>query len=483
MPLRTHAPPDDSAGAILDALAARLSGATTKAAGTTPGTTRAHGPGGMLSTPGLDPNIVNAMVIPLQGLAAELPVHMSNEVNPVFGILTGQTADVGAEPTLPCDLGPVAGNLKLCQQTWTYGRMSMQSSVLDITAAGQIVNRGEFLDHRLVGNPFAQIPQTPILTGPARTNALARNEAEKSLFELTAGWFRRYAKLIFTGNPVNTVGSTGYIEYNGLDRIINTGYKDSITNVVCPRADSLIVSYALDMGAGTNGAVLVNIISEIIRNRRYFAAEVGLGDVEHALVMPYGLFYALTAIWPCAYNTTGCVLPASATQFVNSSDQINMRDDMRQRNVLRVDDGREIRVIVDNSIAETYNAGTDRYTSGIYLVPLRAAGMDLTYWDFFNFRGPNGALEVAQRMAPADQFMASSDGRFLVTKQSASGWCVQAGMIARPRIVMRAPFLAARVTGVSYSLRFPTISPFIGAPGYANGGNTGYAGTTYVSPV
>jgi hypothetical protein len=79
-----------------------------KAVSTTPTTTYAHGPGGLLSAPGLSKDIINAMLLPHMGVQSRLPSYPSNEANPLYAILTGVTATSGSEPTGVCDDPPVA---------------------------------------------------------------------------------------------------------------------------------------------------------------------------------------------------------------------------------------------------------------------------------------------------------------------------------------------------------------------------------------
>src|SRR5262245_8025494 len=95
-----------------------------KASPTSPLVGPPHGPNALFNTPGLEPGIVNAMIQPLPGFLGALRrmghVRTSVYTSPVFGILTGQTASTGTEPTQACAAGRMPGNLKLCQQTWSF---------------------------------------------------------------------------------------------------------------------------------------------------------------------------------------------------------------------------------------------------------------------------------------------------------------------------------------------------------------------------
>ena len=83
-------------------------------------------PGGLFNTPGLNPYIPTTFV-PTEGLEDVLEanghVFTSIEDQPLFGILTGQTASQGEEPTTSCDENVrTPGNLKMCEQVWKFGQ-------------------------------------------------------------------------------------------------------------------------------------------------------------------------------------------------------------------------------------------------------------------------------------------------------------------------------------------------------------------------
>src|SRR5690349_8156853 len=204
--------------ALFNAMAAGLA---TKDAGTSPGA-MLHGPGGLLATPGLNRQLVNAMILP-RGLSARLPVRKSVDTNEIFGILTGLTSSTGSEPTANCADWPLVGQFKLCKQQHPFGQQGRMSQVLNVKYAGQVVNRGEFRDNVLLGNPTMDNGAVP---GPINWQRALQFEYETTPAELYTGYFRDYARYIYTGNPLNT-GSAGFQQYRGLDLLINTGKRDA----------------------------------------------------------------------------------------------------------------------------------------------------------------------------------------------------------------------------------------------------------------
>ena len=441
---------------LLMALAAALT--RQKAVSSTPSSIYPHGEGGLFSQPALNQDILNAMSTPRPGLGAMLPVRPSNLINPLYGVLTGMTASSGSNPTTPCADGKQPGNLLLCQRLIPFGRIPMDSQVIQIDRAGELASRGDFLDHNLVGNPFAG-PTSPISVDPREA---LRSNSKKKLLELMVAYDRDNARLLYAGNPSNTTGSEGYIEFNGLDIQLNTGSVDAISTTACAAVDS-IVKAAGGIDIATNGGVIVTKITEIYNALQHRAAQAGLAPGEDRAVDDLGVFRALTAVWPCSYLTSGCSVSGNQEVNVNAADQVAMRDAMRAGKYLLID-GQKVPVIEDVAIAETV-ISTGVYQSDIYFVPLTILGSrPATYWEYFNFDGPYGAMEAAADFAAAGTFTTFGSGRFLLHKKPPTNWCAQIGLLGKPRVICEAPFLGGRFTGLRYTPFIHEVSPFLATP-------------------
>lgn len=437
---------------------------TEKNAGTTPGT-RLHGPGGMLGNYGLNPQTINAMVMPT-GLAGKLKAIASTNTNEIIPILTGLTASTGSQNTTACADGKTVGSLKVCHQTYPFGRLSLESQVLQVDRVGETINRGEFTDNVLFGAPQVENNISPAINW---TSAL-RSEVDKKLTELFAGYAREYAPLIYSGNFINTAGNTGYQEYYGLDTIINTGKRDALNNgVLCPAADSTVVDFA-GLNVSTNGSTAYAYIAAVVNKLRRLAKQTGLEEVEWVFTGTFGLFYELTAIWPCVYATARCN-PDTIVRSASLEEQTAMRDEMRNGEYLLVE-GKPIPFIIDDSITETIPGAVGTYQSDLYLVPLRAKGKEITYLQYFSMLPE--AIAAANAMAPAGSFVPYNGGRFLLHRKPPSNECVQVRVTERPRLIMDAPFLAARFTDLRYTITANQHQrdPFPGSPYFVNGGST-----------
>jgi hypothetical protein len=428
-----------------------------KAAGSTPSGVNAHGTGGLFSSMGLSRPLFSAMVLPQVGLQSVLPVRYSNETNPLYGLITGVTASTGSNPTGVCDDPPYAGSMKLCTHSFVFSRLSRRTRVFDIESAGQTINRGEFTDLQVFGGIKPGSPNAPTIPfgNGDMTNAAAAT-AFKAMFEFGVSWIRDFARQIYTGNPTNNTAGGGYKEFYGLDTLINTGYRDAETGVACPAADSLVYSFA-NADVKTNSASIVSYVTSIYRNLNFIASRANMNPVKWALSGSFGLFYALTEVWPIAYATyrDAGLIPTGATQFVDSSDIMKLREDMRgdlyERNgQYLLIDGQRVPFIIDDAIEETQS--TVSFISDLYFVPMTVlGGQPVTFLEYFNYDAPGAAMEMAKTFAPTDSFFTTDGGRFLFHKKPPTNTCVEVVAYTRPRLMLLTPYLAARLTDIKYT--------------------------------
>ncbi len=227
--------------------------------GSTPSTVMGHGAGGLFSHHALEQPVFSAMMLPFMGIQSILPVRPGRSDNPLHGIFTGVTATTGTEPTGVCDDPPTVGLSKLCMHQFVFGRQSRQTRVFDLDNFGRTRDRADHLDLQLLGNPFndpANAQNVPMMPAASSADGALRNEIAKALFEFAVGWSRDFALEMYTGNPANNTAGGGRKFFNGLDILINTGYRDAETGTACAAADSLIHSFH-NLNVGTSGTVAV----------------------------------------------------------------------------------------------------------------------------------------------------------------------------------------------------------------------------------
>jgi hypothetical protein len=445
----------------------------------------AHGPGGLFSSPALERPLFSAMPLPRQGLLSRLPVRENKYANPLYGIITGQTVTTGEEPTGPCDDPPTAGLLKLCTQTAYFGRQSRQSRVFELDRMGLLQDRGEHLDLQWIGNPFTTgdvAVAGPTIAGMSTTGAL-NSEIGKALVEFGVAWSRDFAYEVFTGNPTNNTAGGGRKYYRGLDLLINTGYRDAYTGQACPAADSLVLSLG-DQNISTSTAAQQQIVRNMVGTFRYLntrASDAGLTPVKWAFVMHPDLFYAITEFWPCQYSTYRCasVFSSSQPQFTDTRDLLSMRDEMRGNmyeytGQYLLIDGQKVEVILDNSVPYT-SIGAGVYESSYYIVPLTVLGgtavLDMEY---LPYTGERSVMEAAQAFGVASFYQATDNGRFAWHFKPPTNWCVQFLAKTEPRLILRTPYLASRMTDIRYQPTVISPSWDPSGPSYIDGGRTDY---------
>lgn len=437
---------------------AAILAAAYKASGTTNAVIPPHGPNALFNYPGVSPGVVATIVTPT-GIEDFLEqaghVRMSQDTREIFAILTGQTASSGTEPTSGCNEDvPIPGDLKICRQTFPFGELTMKSKPIQVDRAGELLNRSEPLDLRLLNDPFAALPQPQPLT----IGEVLRSTVAKALAELTLDIRRRHARLIWTGNPANTATNTGgYQEYNGFERVVNTGKTDVVSGVACPAADS----YLYDFGNAiiqNNASLTMQTIREAFRHLSRLASDVGIDNVGWVFVMRYQLFLALVDIWACAYYSYRCysAFPGGGAPSVEATGAtIQLREAMLQGQFLLID-GQRVPVIIDNTATEL-NVGGGNFQSDVYLLPLTSptfndTGGQITYMEYFNYRGPYGMAAEVGRLGPDNEYGVSPDGRFAIFYLGGTAFCKQVMIRTRKRVVCRAPFLAARIQNLRYNV-------------------------------
>jgi hypothetical protein len=448
-----------------------------------------HGYNALWNQPGVEPGVMSTYIGPMgleQYLESRGHVQMSMFLNPVFQILTGQTAGSGDEATSVCSEDvPIPGDLKVCNQAYPFGEFTLKSKPLRVDNAGELINRSEPLDLRLLNNPFGDA-MTIIPTGDAN---IFRNKLAKNTLELVNDYKRRYSGLVFTGNIVNAsyyeAGAYGY-QYQGLDRLVNTGYTDTFTQTTCPAADSTVVNAGGAIIQNTAGATVTRYI-EYYRAVSYLAEQLAVNDVEWVWVMRYQKFLALTQVWPCAYETYRCFNASpndsSIVIDVSASEQQAMRQAMRNGHYLLID-GKQVPVVIDNTMTEL-NAGGGNFQSDTYLLPVKSAalGGQLLYLDYFNYRGPFGMQSIISQLGPTDEYRVSSDGRFAIFFMAGLAYCKQVMMRTRKRLILRAPFLAVKIEDEQYTVYVHERNFEPGTSFYEDGGATSFAGQSfYASP-
>lgn len=449
------------------------------ATGTPITTGYSHGPGGVLTFPGVDPQVFHTAVGNI-GILGSLPTKPSVFTNPTYETITGVQADASStEKNGVCDDAIVAGLMKGCIVTSVFGRYERSTPEMEINRLGQRIDRADPMDLALVGTPFAGSSPFGNLATNATPGDILTNEISRKFFERNLSLHRLLSRQIWRGNPANNKAGGGYKELTGLSTLVNTGYKDAQTGTSCPSIDSQVMDFNnARIDAAGNGTQIVEAMAYLMNYLEALANDTGVAPVRWVIVMRDMLFFELTKVWPCSYLTTGCQVASGATLFVTADEQIRMRDDMRTNRYLMVN-GRRYDVLLDDGISFDTNTTSASVTSGcersdIYVLPMSVAGgvstLFLEYFDYSN-ASMSSALE-------GNMILARVEGAFLtVPKQK--NFCVQWQSKIEPRLVLRTPWLAGRIKNVQYCPLLQPRQPFPDDPYFVDGGVTSRSGPSY----
>lgn len=451
---------------LVDALVKRLQYKHTTPTGT-PSTPYYTGPAGLFGVAGLERELISTRVQP-RGLASVLPARGSVTMNPLFPYITGFLDESGSDPATVCADGPTPGPGKSCLQTAAFGRYTYMTRELELNRLGQRINRGEFQDFMLVNPPLVET-QGGILDGFGGSPDLVQ-EVMMRFLEVGIAFQNKLMRQLYLGNPANNNIGGGYSEFPGLDILIGTNKVDAITGNECPSLDSDIKDFNYE---NVNTGTIINVLSYMMRYLRSVSSRTNMDPTSWVLVMREELFWELSAIWPCAYLTYRCNVQdnTQALGQFDTTDAIAMRDAMRNEQYILID-GIRYPVVFDDGITEDSNTTNARvpnpcFASDIYVIPMTSAGRVVTYWEYFDYnQGPMQGVAQGQ----LGDFFWTDGGMYLWHKKPPLNWCVQWISKIEPRVILRTPQLAGRLTNVVYCPLQHTREPFPDDPYFVDGG-------------
>jgi hypothetical protein len=453
-----------------------------------------HGVNGLFNRRDRDNPVFSAMMTPNMGVADAIPVfNGARFLDNQFGgtdaafdsLITGMTAgdldDFANQPTAPCEDGPTGGLLKFCSLVNTYGNYKMSTREVEIDRAGRVA---DMVDAQMVqvANQFPPgLFATPTET-PSLQNAV-NNELAMRVWEMIMSFQRMFAPRVFTGSPTNNNGEARDIV--GLDIHINSGNKvDATYQTVCTAANSDVKNFNNGVvGSSAAGNIMQYLeMADAFVNHK--ARRQGLGTPEYIVGMRPELWQEITEIIPAQkYERVIAVV----NRVTNGRAMMDARGVYDERNAIRASmlipvNGRFLRVVVDDTIAETSLgniAGVPTYASTIYGIPLTVLGAyPVTFWEYFNH---GNAQELAIQARAAGLTWVTDGGMFRWFSDFSKG-CLKLNAKFTPRLRMRTPQIAWRINNVGYAplQHFSSWDP--SSSYFVDGGvTTGDAGPLYYS--
>jgi hypothetical protein len=455
--------------------------------GFTPTTNFIHGPNGIFNTPGIERDVFASRVMP-KGMLAVLPSRGVIDTNPITAYLSGFTAESGTEPSTECADCVEAGEVKSCRQVTQFGEICRDTAPLNMSKIGRRVNSGETSDLMLVNDPGLSNAPMWVPPGiPKDLQAILTSEVWSRWITLGVAFEEKMANLLWTGNAANS-NAAGYAEYEGFERLVNTGHSDVVTGIACPSIDSLV--HNMNYTTVENGAAeIFNYLTAAVRYVKHNADRMAFNPVQWVFVMKENLFRMLADRWPCVFASYGC--NATANDVSNNVDGLRqkaMQDEMFNGRFLEID-GTRFPVVVDDAIPyesniDNGNLPSGTFASDIYFLPLTVrGGRIVTFMEYFDYA--RGVMPGVAQGRLTNEYW-SDGGRWLWTFNRTS-WCVKWKSKIEPRLRLLTPQLAFRMQNIQYTPLINFREPFHAQPGvpgsensyFIDGGATEGSGLIY----
>lgn len=412
-----------------------------KTVGNTMTANKLHGINGLFSTPGLERDVITAMVRP-QGIGSVLPALPSTTEDPRYPSITGFTDVVGSEPTTSCADAPY-GYMKGCNLTARFGLARRDTNVIDITKVNLKTNRGEMNDLILRGKLLGMENLSPRgISDADAITILTKSE----MVGVGVQFERLLSRQLWQGTTAIAN------QFPGLDAQIVTGQKDADSGTTCPALDSDVKDFAWDLVGGT-GRSIVEYVSMMGWYLNYNAVGMGLDPVKWVIAMRPELWFELSAVWPCQYLSHRCNIDKSATNPIVINDNVNvaMRDQMRRDMVLPVN-GINYPVVVDTGIYEynnttNANCAAGQYASSLYFVPLTIQGnFPVTYREYLDYGMADRDISL---LNGTETFW--TDGGMYSWAVEYNKWCFHLAARTEQRVILRTPQLAGKIQRIKYT--------------------------------
>lgn len=424
---------------------AAAGGGLVKKASGTPISTYAYNTGGLFGVCSTHPWLINAMVGPM-GYEGKLNWFGSETESENVQSLT-YIGSSGYDQTGKCgDCG--TPTIRRCAQTTCFGRICQSTEEMAFDELGLKAN--------------VNVPQLAIygnLTDPAGNVLIRQGERVTNMFTLhvAAAAYnlrRRVGTMLWSGNPTANAG--GYAEFPGFDLWINTGKSDALTGLACNALDSVISNYGSAVVGATGSPSIVNRVAGIIRSIRYRIMTSGFDPASAAIdiVMHPTLWDCVASAFACEYGLSCQSTSASISMENNALEIARLRDEFLNNEYIRVD-GRNYPVTLDNGITVTNSphGNETKRCSTLYVITRELAGAPnggvITYGQYQDMMRTGGdVIAWFQRMFGARHVQVTDGGRYAVAPTTYGGFCFDARVLVKPRVVMLMPQLSGRITNV-----------------------------------
>lgn len=445
-----------------------------------------HGTGSMFGAVavGIEPDVISAMLM-WQGIADRLPLRGVRTREVLLPFITGVDRTSSQEPSNEC-ADCIAGETESCIQHFPMGRVCRETQTMTPDQIIERLNRGD-IDLNLLNNVMgSNSPWHPgdSFSAMSGTQIMQIATAWALLFELPPLFMDALAGVTFTGNPVNNLGG-GYREFRGANLLINTGFRDAFTNVLCPALDSDVKDFNHQNVVTTTAPTFYETLEMVEYYVHHNARRQGLAPANWAVVMRPELWQVLSGLVPLQAIESALLNSTILAGYrinVDGSTVVSERDRFRAGMIIPLN-GRNYPVVLDDGIDELNNANNANYAAGefgsdVYFWPLTYLGNRPATWvDYKDYRFITPEVQVTDGLI-GDFYKPSPDGRFAYTWVK-DGWCFKIQAKIEPRLILRVPQLAGRIQNVKYVPLQHLRSPDFDSPYFYKGGVSTRPPTTY----
>ena len=433
-----------------------------------------HGPGGLLNTAGLENPFLSTVIKPM-GIGPYLPAFPSTYTHPYFGLITEIVSNGESEPDYVCDPAPT-GSMKSGVLSATFGRVQQATKDIDLGAITVSLNSADRTDLMLMGNLLDPADAGSGFPSDVNESNVLNNAIKAAMVTAAFTMGLKLNIMTWEGDPAAATANGGHIPFNGLGKLVKTGYVDAQTGNVLPPADSVVVDGGwTEIGVDADIVVTLRSVMSYLEN----LANKTTGGATFAICMRSMVWDIVSDVWHTKYNDeiTAQIGAATASRLVLDASQLTaLRDELKANQLLPIG-GKIYPVILDDgiheidSVEDAVNVPAGKYSSSIYVIPLTIGpGMPVTYWEYLDWRVTQAMLSEAG-LSNAIQFWTDS-ARFAWTAQQLR-MCISLQMRAEPRIVLRTPQLAARIDDTLVTPKSPLHRvPHVADAGYVAGGET-----------
>lgn len=439
---------------------------------------------GVFSIPGVRPDMFSAFIRP-RSLSSLLGIRPSRLTNEKIGIVTGVTAEEGSNPADFCATAPTAGQLKRCVQNYIWGKSYWKTKVRNLAEAGEFADYSDVAAKRVLNTNQSMNPFVPDIMGRLdisnRDGATLANE----LFTVGAAMERSFEKVMVQGNATkaNTATQLGFIrEFDGLERQVITGRRDFDTNVVCPGADSTVISWGtgIEQTATINGVARTfpQVLVDTYFGLTDLADKVGMSGTRWVIAMRMEEFRALTYIYACEYWTSRCQGSAGNPSYTDAQAVRGLQLQMWQGRYLLID-GTPVQVMFTDGIPLT-KAGNGVYTAqDMFILAVDWNGMPLLNLEYKPM--DNGDVSSFNSFVGPTDVLPINNGMWLTTKER-TNFCMELLFAGKFRMILDAPFLSAVINTMQFSFAAPVRNAYPDMTAfYADGGATRFDGSSSFS--